>query len=56
VLGTPENPMSVSEVSAKARDLIEPVVGAEKTKKLIEQVLTIERLASVRALQPLLKP
>jgi 2-methylcitrate dehydratase PrpD len=56
VLGTPENPMSVSEVSAKARDLIERVIGAEKTNKLVQQVLAIERLASVRALQPLLKP
>jgi len=43
--GTKENPLSADSVNAKARDLMQPVLGAEKTEKLIE---TINRLDSER--------
>src|SRR5215468_9028873 len=36
VRGTPENPMTKDEIVDKARDLIVPVLGAEKCAKLIE--------------------
>ncbi len=51
--GTKENPLSTEAVSAKARDLMAPVLGPEKTEKLIEQVNLLERVADVRALRPL---
>ncbi len=56
VRGTPRNPMSRTEVVAKARDLITPVLGNEKSERLIETVYAIERVANVRSLQPLLHP
>ena len=52
--GKAENPMSTEEVEKKARDLIEPVMGAKKTKKLIETVRNLEKLKKVRDLRPLL--
>ena len=55
VKGTAENPMTREEVVAKARDLMAPVVGADKTSKLIQQVLDIEKVKNVRELRPLLQ-
>jgi len=55
VRGTPRNPMSRAEVIDKARDLMAPVVGREKSERLIETVFAIEELADVRTLQPLLQ-
>jgi 2-methylcitrate dehydratase PrpD len=55
VRGTPENPMSEDEIVAKARDLVTPVLGAEKCNKLVDAVLGLERLDDVRALRPLLQ-
>jgi len=52
--GKAENPMSTEEVEKKARDLIEPVMGAKKTKKLIETVRNLEKLKKARDLRPLL--
>jgi hypothetical protein len=46
--------MSTEEVEKKARDLIEPVMGAKKTKKLIETVRDLEKLKKARDLRPLL--
>jgi 2-methylcitrate dehydratase PrpD len=56
VRGTPENPMSGDEIVGKARDLIVPVLGAEKCSRLIDAVLGLERLATIRDLRPLLQP
>lgn len=47
VRGTPANPMNMDEVVAKARDLIEPHLGAERADRLIEALLTIENLDRV---------
>jgi 2-methylcitrate dehydratase PrpD len=55
VRGTVRNPMPREEVVAKARDLIAPVVGADKTQRLIDAVLTLERVVDVRTLRPLLQ-
>jgi 2-methylcitrate dehydratase PrpD len=56
VRGTAENPMTRAEVIAKARDLITPVLGAAKGTKLIERILDIESMTSIRELRPLLQP
>jgi 2-methylcitrate dehydratase PrpD len=56
VRGTPRNPMSRAEVIDKARDLTAPVLGAEKSEKLIATVFAIETVTDVRSLRPLLQP
>ena len=55
VRGTPENPMSEDEIVGKARDLIVPVLGADKCTALVDQVLNLERVKDVRELRPLLQ-
>jgi 2-methylcitrate dehydratase PrpD len=55
VRGTIRNPMTRQEVMNKARDLMAPVLGAGQADQLIEAVLNLERLASVRALRSLLQ-
>jgi 2-methylcitrate dehydratase PrpD len=55
VRGTPENPMSEDEIVGKARDLIVPVLGADKGAALIDRVLTLEGVKDVRELRPLLQ-
>ena len=52
--GTKENPLSTERVSAKARDLITPVLGAAKAERLIETVLTLETLEDMRKLRPMI--
>jgi 2-methylcitrate dehydratase PrpD len=52
--GTKENPLSVEAVNAKTRDLITPVLGADKAEKLIQAINSLETLADVRALRPLI--
>ncbi len=55
VRGTAENPMPRGEVIAKSRDLMSPVLGAERCDKLIQATMTLEKLKSVRELRPLLQ-
>lgn len=55
VRGTPDNPMTREEIIAKSRDLITPVLGAATSAKLIERVLDLENMKSVRDLRPLLQ-
>src|SRR6202795_1701191 len=55
VRGTPRNPMTRAEVIDKARDLTAPVLGREKSDKLIETVFAIETVTDVRSLRPLLQ-
>ncbi|MGE0558006.1 MAG: MmgE/PrpD family protein [Burkholderiales bacterium] len=54
VRGTAANPMPRSEVEAKARDLLLPVIGARRTSRLIDAVWNIERLRDARAFRSLL--
>jgi hypothetical protein len=55
VRGTPRNPMTRAEVIDKARDLTAPILGREKSEKLIETVFAIETITDVRNLRPLLQ-
>ncbi len=55
VRGTAENPMPREEVTAKARDLMAPVLGADRCDKLIQSAMNLEKLASLRQLRPLLQ-
>ncbi|MEL6264674.1 MAG: MmgE/PrpD family protein [Pseudomonadota bacterium] len=56
VLGTPANPMTTAQVAEKARALIEPVLGPDRTARLIETVLDPGALDDLRTLRPLLMP
>jgi 2-methylcitrate dehydratase PrpD len=51
--GTKENPLTTEAVNAKTRDLMAPVLGAEKTERLIEQLNGLEHVSDMRALRPL---
>jgi 2-methylcitrate dehydratase PrpD len=55
VRGTAENPMPREEVVVKCRDLMTPVLGAERCDKLIQATMNLETLKSVRELRPLLQ-
>jgi 2-methylcitrate dehydratase PrpD len=55
VRGTAENPMTRDEVIAKSRDLMEPILGADKSAKLIQTVLELERVRDIHELRPLLQ-
>jgi 2-methylcitrate dehydratase PrpD len=55
VRGTAENPMTRDEVIAKSRDLMEPILGANKSTKLIQTVLELERVKDIHELRPLLQ-
>jgi 2-methylcitrate dehydratase PrpD len=52
--GTKENPLDTEGVNAKARGLMAPVLGEERTEALIRRVNTIEDVANVREMMPLL--
>lgn len=54
--GTKENAISTEAVSAKARDLMLPVLGTTKTDKLIAQVNDLHGLDDIRRLRALLVP
>jgi 2-methylcitrate dehydratase PrpD len=55
VRGTPQNPMSRAEVIEKSRDLTAPILGREKSQRLIETVYSIEAVTNIRSLRPLLQ-
>jgi 2-methylcitrate dehydratase PrpD len=52
--GTKENPLSTERVAEKARSLMTPVLGAERTEEVIRRVNALEKLNDVRELRPLL--
>jgi 2-methylcitrate dehydratase PrpD len=54
VRGTAENPMTRAEVDAKGYDLLAPVLGKARARKLCEAVWNLEKLRDVRKLRPLL--
>lgn len=49
--GTRENPLNTEEVNAKARLLMEPVLGYERTEGIIRRVNALEELRDVRELR-----
>ena len=55
VRGTVRNPMGRDEVVAKARDLIEPVLGGATSSRLIATILALEESSDLRSLRPLLQ-
>ena len=52
--GTKENPLDTESVNAKARLLMEPVLGASKVEEVIRQINDVEALEDVRQLRPFL--
>jgi 2-methylcitrate dehydratase PrpD len=52
--GTQENPLSTERVNEKARSLMTPVLGAERTEEAIRRLNALEKLKDVRELRPLL--
>ena len=55
VRGTAANPMPRAEVAAKARDLLQPLLGDRRAQKLIDTVWQIEGVNDIRALRPWLR-
>lgn len=55
VRGSPENSMSSEEVVAKARDLIAPVLGNERSAALVEKIFALEDVKDITQLRPLLQ-
>jgi 2-methylcitrate dehydratase PrpD len=54
VRGTPDNPMTTQEIEGKAHDLVLPIIGPERARKLVEAVRNIDKLRSLRELRVLL--
>ena len=52
--GTKENPLSPEQVAAKARDLMAPVLGREKTERLIQRIQHLDAVRDIRELRELL--
>ena len=52
--GTKENPLDTAGVNAKARALMEPVIGAQRTEAIIQRVNALEDVAKIRDLVSLL--
>jgi len=52
--GTKENPLDTDSVTAKARDLMQPVLRANKTDGLIKRINALEGLVDVRELRQFL--
>ena len=53
--GTKENPLDAAGVNAKARSLMEPVIGARRTATVIERVHALDTVSDLRDLVALLK-
>ncbi|MCZ6563097.1 MAG: MmgE/PrpD family protein [Deltaproteobacteria bacterium] len=52
--GTRQNPMDTESVNAKARGLLEPVLGPSRTEAVIQRVNSLEDMAKVQELLPFL--
>jgi 2-methylcitrate dehydratase PrpD len=55
VRGTAGNPMTREEIIAKARDLMVPILGAQKFEQLTAKVFALEQVKSLAELRPLLQ-
>ena len=53
--GTKENPLDTAGVNAKAKSLMEPVIGARRTSAAIERVHTLDMVTDVRDLVAVLR-
>ena len=54
VRGTWQNPMTRAEVGEKCMDLMAPVLGSARARRLCETIWNIGRVRDARALRPLL--
>jgi 2-methylcitrate dehydratase PrpD len=52
--GTKENPLDTAGVNAKVRDLMAPVLGAQRTEAVIERINSLEEVKDARELRSLL--
>jgi 2-methylcitrate dehydratase PrpD len=52
--GTKENPLDTAGVNAKVRDLMAPVLGADRTEAVIERVNSLEEVRDLRDLRAFL--
>jgi 2-methylcitrate dehydratase PrpD len=55
VRGTAESPMTRAEVDEKSYDLLVPVIGSSRARKLCDTVWKLEKVPDVRGLRPLLR-
>lgn len=55
VRGTVENPMTRAEVDEKSYDLMAPILGKARARKLCDAVWKLEKIRDVRGLRPLLQ-
>ena len=56
VSGTPASPMTRADVQDKALDLLAPVLGVSRARRLVDAIWQLERLRSVRELRGLVVP
>lgn len=54
VRGRFDNPMTTEELEKKCLGLLAPVLGADRSRKLIDRVWNLEQVNNVRELRPLL--
>jgi 2-methylcitrate dehydratase PrpD len=54
VLGRPESPMTAEMVEEKCRELVTPILGKERSQRLIDKVWHLEEVSDMRELRPLL--
>jgi 2-methylcitrate dehydratase PrpD len=55
VRGSAENPMTRGEVDEKCYDLIAPVLGRARARRLCDAIWQLEKVRDARALRPLLR-
>jgi 2-methylcitrate dehydratase PrpD len=55
VRGTAENPMTRAEVDEKSYDLMAPVIGKARARKLCDAVWKLEQIRDIRSVRPLLR-
>ena len=54
VRGTAENPVTTDEVEKECRELMTPVLGRDRTQKLINAIWNLEQVSNVRQLRALI--
>jgi 2-methylcitrate dehydratase PrpD len=55
VRGTAENPMTRAEVDEKSFDLMAPIIGKARARRLCDAVWNLEKVRDLRLLRPLLR-
>jgi 2-methylcitrate dehydratase PrpD len=55
VRGTADNPMTREEVEVKCQDLLQDVIGKDRSDSLIGTIWGLEKVSSMRELRPLLR-